>query len=181
MGNNFPACDARLPWEKLYPARPHTRKKITIMALRDQFTDSLKTAMKAGDQPRVSTLRMIAARLKDVDIAARPKGIDKVGDDEVIGMLRGMVKSRTESAGMYRQGGRPELAEKEEAEIAVIEGFLPQAMDEAQLAEAVDQAIAATGAASAKDMGRVMAELKSRHGAALDMARASPLVKSKLG
>ena len=182
MGSFFPIGLAWLGWEKFYQALPdETKEDRQTMALRDQFTDALKTAMKAGDQPRVSTLRMIAAKLKDTDIAARPKGIDKVSDDEVIAMLRGMVKSRNESAGMYRQGGRPELAEKEEAEIAVIEGFLPRALDEAELAAAVDQAIAATGAASPKDMGRVMAELKARHGALLDMARASPLVKSKLG
>ena len=88
--------------------------------------------MKAGNAARTSTLRMILARLKDIDIAARPKGIDKVPDEEIVGMLRGMVKSRRESVDLYRQGNRPDLVDKEEAEIAVIESFLPQQMDEAR-------------------------------------------------
>jgi uncharacterized protein YqeY len=150
------------------------------MALRDQFTNDLKTAMKAGDAPRVSTLRMILAKLKDTDIAARPKGVAAIPDDEIMGMLRGMVKSRRESVALYTQGNRPELAAKEEAEIAVIEAFLPQPMDDAALAAAVDAAVAETGAASVKDMGRVMAALKAQHGAALDMARAGAVVRAKL-
>ena len=151
------------------------------MALRDQFTDQLKTSMKAGDAPRTSTLRMILARLKDTDIAARPKGIDKVPDEEVLSMLRGMVKSRRESVDLYRQGNRPELAAKEEAEIVVIEAFLPQQMDDASMAAAVDAAVAETGAASIKDMGKVMAALKAKYTATLDMGKAGPLVKAKLG
>lgn len=151
------------------------------MALRDQFTDQLKTSMKAGDAPRTSTLRMILARLKDTDIAARPKGIDKVPDEEVLSMLRGMVKSRRESVDLYRQGNRPELAAKEEAEIAVIEAFLPQQMDAGATAAAVDAAVAETGAASIKDMGKVMAALRAKYAATLDMAKAGPLVKAKLG
>ena len=150
------------------------------MSLRESFTEGLKTSMRTKDAPRTSTLRMILARLKDVDIAARPKGVAAVPDDEILGMLRGMVKSRRESVEMYRQGNRPELAAKEEAEIAVIEGFLPQQMDDAGLAAAVDAALAETGAAGPKDMGRVMAALKARHGAALDMGRAGPLVRARL-
>jgi len=150
------------------------------MSLRDQFTEQLKASMKAGDTPRTSTLRMILARLKDVDIAARPKGIDKVPDEEVVAMLRGMVKSRRESVELYKQGNRPELAAKEEAEIAVIEGSLPQQMDEATIAQAVADAVAETGATSIKDMGKVMAALKAKHAAALDMAKAGPLVKARL-
>jgi uncharacterized protein YqeY len=150
------------------------------MPLRDQFTTELKTAMKAGDAPRVSTLRMILARLKDTDIAARPKGVSAVPDDEVIAMLRGMVKSRRESVELYKQGNRPELAAKETAEIAVIEAFLPQQMDDAALTVAVDAAVAAAGASSIKDMGKVMAALKAQHGATLDMARAGAIVRAKL-
>jgi uncharacterized protein YqeY len=150
------------------------------MALRDQFTTELKTAMKAGDAARTSTLRMILAKLKDTDIAARPKGIAAVPDDEVMAMLRGMVKSRRESVVLYTQGHRPELAAKEEAEIAVIEAFLPRQMDEAALTEAVGAALAETGAAGIKDMGKVMAALKAKHGAALDMARAGAVVRAKL-
>jgi uncharacterized protein YqeY len=150
------------------------------MPLRDQFTNDLKAAMKAGDAPRVSTLRMILAKLKDTDIAARPKGVTAIPDDEILGMLRGMVKSRRESVALYEQGNRPELAAKESAEIAVIEGFLPQQMDEAALTGAVDAALAESGAASIKDMGKVMAALKAKHGAAVDMARAGAVVRAKL-
>ncbi|MBN9510862.1 MAG: GatB/YqeY domain-containing protein [Alphaproteobacteria bacterium] len=151
------------------------------MSLRVQFTDQLKAAMKAGDAPRVSTLRMILAKLKETDIAARPGGIAQVPDEQVQGMLRGMVKSRRESVALYRQGNRPDLVAKEEAEIAVIEAFLPQPMDAAAVAGAVDAAIAETGAAAMKDMGRVMAALKAQHGAALDLAAAGPLVRARLG
>ena len=150
------------------------------MALREMFSDGLKTSMRAGDAARTSTLRMILARLKDMDIAARPKGVAAIPDDEVQSMLRGMVKSRRESVELYRQGNRPELAAKEEAEIAVIEGFLPQQMGDAELLAAVEAAVAETGAASPKDMGRVMAALKAAHGAALDLGRAGPLVRARL-
>ena len=151
------------------------------MALRDEFTAALKKAMLAKDAARVSALRLVTAKLKDVDIAARPKGVDKVPDEEIIGMLRSMVKSRRESVEMYRQGNREELAAREEAEIAVIETFLPQQMDDAATAAAVDAAVAETGAASIKDMGKVMAALKAKHAASLDMAKVGPLVKAKLG
>ena len=151
------------------------------MALREQFSEQLKASMKAGDSARTSTLRMVLARLKDVDIAARPKGIDKVPDEEVLSMLRGMVKSRRESVEMYRQGNRQDLVDKELAEIAVIEAFLPAQMDPAAMEAAVAAAIAEVGASSIKDMGKVMGALKAKHGAALDMAVAGPLVKAKLG
>jgi hypothetical protein len=150
------------------------------MALREQFTDELKTSMKAGTAARTSTLRMILARLKDIDIAARPKGIDKVPEEEIATMLRGMVKSRRESVELYRQGRRPELAAKEEAEIAVIESFLPQQMDDDAMAVAIDAAVAETGATNIKDMGKVMAALRAKHAATLDMAKAGPMVKAKL-
>ena len=148
------------------------------MTLRTQFTDALKTSMKAGDAARTSTLRMILAKVKDADIAARPA--EPLTDDQVTAVLRGMVKSRRESVALYQQGHRPELAAKEEAEIAVIEGFLPQQMDEAAVKAAVEAAVAETGAAGPKDMGKVMAALKAKHAAALDMARATPLVKARL-
>jgi uncharacterized protein YqeY len=150
------------------------------MGLREQFTDQMKASMKAGTAERTSTLRMIMAKLKDVDIAARPKGIDKVPDEDILGMLRGMVKSRRESVELYAKGNRPELAAKEEAEITVIESFLPQQMDAAAMEQAVADAVKETGAASIKDMGKVMAALKARHAANLDMAKAGPLVKARL-
>jgi uncharacterized protein YqeY len=150
------------------------------MGLREQFTEHLKVSMKAGDAPRTSSLRMILARLKDIDIAARPKGVDRVPDEEILAALRGMVKSRRESVELYRQGNRPELVAKEEAEIAVIESFLPQQMDEAATAQAVADAIAGTGAAGIKDMGKVMAALRAKHAATLDMAKAGQMVKARL-
>ena len=150
------------------------------MGLREQFTDQLKASMKAGNAPRTSALRMILARLKDIDIAARPKGVDRVPDEEIVGMLRGMVKSRSESVEMYRQGHRQDLVDKEEAEIRVIETFLPQQMDEAAMTAAVVAAIAETGAANIKDMGKVMASLRAKHAATLDMAKAGPMVKARL-
>ncbi len=150
------------------------------MSLRDQFTDLLKASMKAGTAARTSTLRMILARLKDIDIAARPKGIDKVPDDEVLAMLRGMVKSRRESVDLYRQGNRQDLVDKEEAEIAVIESFLPRQMDDAAMAQAIDAAVAETGATGIKEMGKVMAALRAKHAATLDLAKAGPMVKARL-
>ena len=150
------------------------------MSLREQFSDQLKASMKAGNAPRTSTLRMVLARLKDVDIAARPKGIERVPDDEIVGMLRGMVKSRRESVGLYRRGNRQDLVDKEEAEITVIESFLPRQMDEAATAAAVAAAIAETGASGIKDMGKVMAALRTTHAATIDMAKAGALVKARL-
>ena len=149
------------------------------MTLRTQFTDALKASMRAGDSARTSTLRMILAKVKDVDIAARPA--PAVSDDAIVSALRGMVKSRHESVALYQQGHRDDLVAKEEAEIAVIESFLPQQMDGAAIQAAVDGAIAETGAAGPKDMGRVMAALKAKHAANLDLGRATPLVKARLG
>ncbi len=150
------------------------------MSLRDAFTARLKQAMLAKDAATVSAVRMITSKLKDTDIAARPKGIDAVPDEDVLSMLRGMVKSRRESVELYRQGNRPELAAKEEAEIAVIESFLPAQMDEAGISEAVLAAIAETGAQGIKDMGKVMAVLRAKHAAAMDMSKAGPVVKAHL-
>jgi len=148
------------------------------MELRERFTAELKAAMLGKDAPKVATLRMVQAKLKDADIAARPgPPLDEAG---IVALLRGMAKSRRESVELYRQGNRPELAEKEEAEIAVIESFLPRQMDEAAMRAAVQEAVAETGAASVKDMGKVMAALRAKHAASLDMAKAGPLVKAAL-
>ena len=151
------------------------------MALREQFSEQLKASMRAGDAARTSTLRMVMAKLKDFDIAARPKGVTAIPDEEIMVMLRGMVISRRESVDLYRQGNRPELAAKEEAEIAVIESFLPAQMDAAALDAAVAAAIAEAGAASIKDMGKVMAALKAKHTGKMDFAKASATVKGMLG
>jgi uncharacterized protein YqeY len=151
------------------------------MSLREDITAAVKTAMLARDSERTSTLRMIQSKLKDTDIAARPKGVTAVPDDEIFAMLRSMIKSRRDAVALYRQGGREELAAKEEGEIAVIEEFLPQTLTGAGLDAAVRAAIAETGAASAKDMGKVIGALKAKHGAALDMGATSAAVKAALG
>jgi len=150
------------------------------MSLRETFAEQLKLSMKAGNAARTSTLRMVMAKLKDTDIASRPKGVDQVPDEAVVAMLRGMVKSRRESVELYQQGNRPELAAKEAAEIAMIESFLPSQMDPAAVERAVADAVAETGAASIKDMGRVMAALRAKHTATLDMASVGAIVKARL-
>ncbi len=151
------------------------------MSLREQFTAALKKAMQSGDSASTGTIRMMMAKVKDADIAARPKGVTAISDDDITAVLRGMVKQRRESVELYTQGRRQDLVDKENAEIALIESFLPKHMDEATLGAEIDAAIAETGAASVKDMGKVMATLKQKHAATLDMARAGALVKSKLG
>ncbi len=150
--------------------------------LRQQFTDALKAAMLAKESATVSSIRMITAALKDRDIAARPKGqTDGIGDEEILAMLQSMIKQRRESITLYTQGGRQDLVDKEQAEIEVIERFLPAQMNEAETAQAIKDAIAETGAASIKDMGKVMAVLKDRYTGRLDFGRAGPLVKAALG
>ncbi|HQT64443.1 MAG: aspartyl-tRNA amidotransferase [Acidocella sp. 20-57-95] len=150
------------------------------MSLREEITAAVKTAMLARDADRTSTLRMIQAKLKDTDIAARPKGVTAIPDDEIFAMLRSMIKSRRDAVALYRQGGREELAVKEEREISVIEEFLPKTLEGDALDAAVAEAIAETGATSGKDMGKVIGALKAKHGAALDMGVVSGVVKAKL-
>ncbi len=151
------------------------------MTLRTQFNDSLKDAMRAKDQRAVSTIRMILAGLKDRDIAARSRGvIDGIDEAEILSMLQTLVKQRNESAGLYDQGGRPELAQQEREEIAVIERFLPKQMSEEESTAAIDAIVTELGASSIKDMGKVMAELKARHAGQMDFAKAGGLVKARL-
>lgn len=150
------------------------------MGLRDDLTAAVKSSMLARNAERTSSLRMIQAKLKDSDIAARPKGVEAIPDDEILAMLRSMIKSRRDSVALYRQGGREELAVKEETEIAVIAEFLPQTLEGAALDAAIKEAIASTGATSSKDMGKVVGALKAKHGAALDMGLASAAVKAAL-
>jgi len=152
------------------------------MALRDQFTTALKESMKAGDQRRVSTVRMILAALKDRDIDARGKGNPKgIEDGDIQRMLQGLVKQRRESIELFKQGNRPELAQQEQEEIAVIETFLPKQMSEAEAEAAIKQVIAAVGAGSVKDMGKVMAALKEKYSGQLDLSKAGGIVKRLLG
>jgi uncharacterized protein YqeY len=150
--------------------------------LREQLNAALKTAMLGRDAATVSTIRMIQAGIKDKDIAARPSGnADGISDADVLSLLQTMVKQRRESAGLYRQGNRPDLVEKEESEIAVIERFLPQQMSAAEIDAAVAAAIVETGAASIKDMGKVMGVLKGQYAGRMDFGLVGPVVKGKLG
>ena len=152
-----------------------------MMNLRDRITTGLKEAMRDKDATRVSTLRLINAAIKDQDIDARAGG-DTEGVDSaaVLAILGKMVKQRQESARAYEEGGRLELAEKERAEIAVIEEYLPRQLDEAEVAAAIDAAMTATGASSIRDMGRVMGELKSKYTGQMDFGAVGPLIKSRL-
>ncbi len=150
--------------------------------LRGQISDALKDAMRAKEARTVGALRLILAKLKDQDIAARPRGVtDGIPDEEILQMLQSMIKQRRESIALYEQGGRQELADQERDEIAVIERFLPRQMDEADTKVAIAAAIAATGAAGVQDMGKVMAELRARHAGQMDFGKASALVKGMLG
>ena len=150
--------------------------------LRERFSEALKQSMKAKNQRAVSTLRLILAALKDRDIAARGRGVtDGIGEPEIIEMMQKMVRQRHESIELYERGNRPELAQQEAEEIAIIEGYLPKQLDEAETLQAVDAVVAELGATNLKDMGRVMAALKQRFGGRMDFAKAGARVKQKLG
>ena len=149
--------------------------------LRDTIKAAQITAMKAGDKPRLSAVRLILAKLKDKDIELRTA--KSLPDDDVLvtDVLQKMAKQRRESITMFEQGGRQELADIEQAELAVIEHFMPAQMGEDDTRAAIEAIKAELGAESMKDMGRVVAELKARHGSQLDMGKASGLVKAALG
>ncbi|MBN9088228.1 MAG: GatB/YqeY domain-containing protein [Reyranella sp.] len=150
-------------------------------SLRDQLNEALKDAMRARDAAALGTIRLILAKLKEVDIASRTEANrEGVADDKILSMMQGMIKQRNESIALYDKGGRQDLVDKEKAEIVVIERFLPQQMDEAAVQAAVNEAIAAAGAKSIKDMGGVMAALKTRYAGQMDFAKASAVVKKTL-
>ncbi|MFL5236949.1 MAG: GatB/YqeY domain-containing protein [Rhizomicrobium sp.] len=151
------------------------------MPLREQLNDQLKASMRAKDQKRVSTLRMVLAALKDKDIAARTEtSREGVPDEDVLSLLAKMVKQREESAAAFESGGRPELAAAECDEIAIIREFMPQQMSAEDSRAAAQAAIAEQGATSMKDMGKVMAALKERYAGQMDFAKASATVKELL-
>lgn len=151
------------------------------MSLRAQLTDAMKEAMKAKDTKRLATVRLILAALKDRDIAARSEtNKDLVGDDDILTLLAKMIKQREESATAFDAGNRPELAANERDEIAVIRTFMPAQMDEAAMKAAVAKTIAEVGAASIKDMGKVMAVLKERFAGQMDFSKASAATKDAL-
>ena len=151
------------------------------MSLRERITNGLKDAMREKDAARLSTLRLINAAIKDQDIAARGAGkTEGVNEGEILAILAKMVKQRIDSANVYEEGGRLELAEKERAEIKVIEGFLPRQLSEAEIAAAIDAAIDQTGASSIRDMGRVMGALKAAYAGQMDFGAAGALIKERL-
>lgn len=152
------------------------------MLLRDRLQTALKEAMKAKEVDRLSTLRLINAAIKDREIALRgDQDAGEVGEPEILQIMGKMVKQRQESARAYEEGGRLELAEKELAEIGVIQEFLPRQMDQSEVAAAVDAAVAETGAASIRDVGKVMASLKARYTGQMDFGTVGALVKARLG
>ena len=151
------------------------------MSLRAQLTDAMKEAMKAKDAKRLATVRLILAALKDRDIAARSEtNKELVGDDDILTLLAKMIKQREESATAFDAGNRPELAANERDEIAVIRTFMPAQMDDAAMKAAVATVIAESGAASIKDMGKVMAVLKERFAGQMDFSKASAATKDAL-
>lgn len=148
--------------------------------LRDSIKSAQIQAMKAGDKERLAAVRLILAKIKDKDIELRTSAAPADDDALVVDVLQKMVKQRRESISMYQQGGRQELADAEAAELAVIEEFLPAQLSDADTTAAIEAIKAEVGAAGIKDMGKVMAELKARHGSQLDMSKASALVKAAL-
>lgn len=148
--------------------------------LRDDINAALKQAMKAHDERRVSTLRLVNSALKNADIEARGQGKGPLTDEELLGLLQKMIKQRQESVELYEKGGRPELAQNEREEITIISAYLPRQMSEAEAQAAIAAVIKDVGAASMKDMGKVMTALKERHAGELDFSKASGTVKGLL-
>jgi len=148
--------------------------------IRDDINAALKEAMKAKDERRVSTLRLVNSTLKNADIEARGHGKEPIGDDGVLGVLQKMIKQRNESAELYDKGGRAELAQGEREEIAIISAYLPKQMSEGEVKAAVAEEIGNTGAAGVKDMGKVIAALKGKYTGKMDFAKVSALVKAAL-
>jgi uncharacterized protein YqeY len=148
--------------------------------LRTRLSEALKDALKSKKDRVVHTVRLVLAALKDKDIAARPKGITAIPDEEILQMMTGMVKQRRESIDMFEKGNRPELAKGEQEEIDIIQSFMPKQMGETEVTAVVKAAIAEVGATSVKDMGKVMAVLKEKYAGQMDFSRASATVKASL-
>jgi uncharacterized protein YqeY len=149
--------------------------------MRERIAQAMKDALKSKNQAALSTIRLISAALKDRDIAARSENNhDGISDDEILSMLQTMIKQRNESAKMYEDGGRPELAAAEQAEIELIKQFLPEQLSHDDIENAIKDAVAETGAASIKDMGKVMAHLKEHYAGQMDFSAASQMVKAAL-
>ena len=151
------------------------------MTLRNRIDAALKDALRARDAVRLSTLRLMSAAIKDRDIALRGEGRDEgAGDAEVLAILARMVKQRQESARLYEEGGRLDMAEEERHEIGIIEEFLPRPLGEGEVDAAIEEAMAETGARGVRDMGRVMASLKGRYAGRMDFGRVGPMVRARL-
>ena len=148
--------------------------------LRERINDGLKEAMKGRDPRRVSTLRMVNAAIKNADIDARGQGKPALADGDLLGLFQKMIKQRQESVELYDKGGRVDLATQEREEIAIIQGFLPQQMSDEETRAAIAAAVAEAGAASVKDMGKVMALLRERYAGRMDFGKASGAVKAML-
>ena len=148
--------------------------------LRDDINNALKEAMKAHNERAVSTLRMVNSTIKNADIEARGQGKAPLDDAALLALLQKMIKQRQESVELYDKGGRPELAAQEREEIAIISGYLPKQMSDAEVTAAIKAAIAETGAAGMKDMGKVIGVLKAKHAGQMDFAKASGMVKGLL-
>jgi len=148
--------------------------------LRDDINNALKDAMKARDERRVSTLRLVNSTLKNADIEARGQGKEPLGDDAVLGVLQKMIKQRQESIELYEKGGRAELAQQEREEIVIITAYLPKQLSEDEVKAAIAQAMQDVGASGMKDMGKVVGALKGRYAGRMDFAKASALVKTAL-
>lgn len=148
--------------------------------LRDDINTAVKEAMKAKDERKLSTLRMVNSTIKNADIDARGQGKPPLSDADLLGLLQKMIKQRQESVELYEKGGRAELAEQERGEIAVIQAYLPQQMSDADVNAAIAAIIAETGAAGIKDMGKVIGALKAKYAGQMDFAKASGLVKAAL-
>lgn len=146
--------------------------------LREDLQKALKESMLAHDAATTSAVRLIIAGQKEKDVEARGKGAKEATDAELMAMMQTMIKQRNESIKMYLDGNRPELADKEKAEIAVIERFLPKQMNEAEMTAAIKAVIAETGASSMKDMGKVMGALKAKYAGQLDMGKANAVIKT---
>jgi uncharacterized protein YqeY len=148
--------------------------------LRDDINKALTEAQKAKNERTVSTLRMVNSTLKNADIEARGASKPALGDAEVLSILQKMIKQRQESVELYKKGARADLVKQEEEEIAIISGYLPKQMSEAEMTAAIEAAVKDTGAAGMKDMGKVIGALRSKYAGQMDMAKASAMVKAKL-
>ena len=148
--------------------------------LRDDINNAVKDAMRAKEERKLSTLRMVNSTIKNADIAARGEGKPPLSDADLLGVLQKMIKQRQESVEMYKKGARPDLVKQEEEEIAIISGYLPKQMSDAEMASAIEAAIKDTAAAGMKDMGKVIGALRSKYAGQMDFGKASGLVKARL-